>query len=86
MDFKGIFSSLAKYDYKGWAVLEWECCLKHPEDGAVEGAQFIEQHIIRTTDRAFDDFAGSTPNAALNQRVLGLTPQPNCSIISSDGG
>jgi sugar phosphate isomerase/epimerase len=72
VDFKGIFSSLAKYDYKGWAVLEWECCLKHPEDGAVEGAQFIEQHIIRTTDRAFDDFAGSTPNAALNKRVLGL--------------
>ena len=72
VDFTGIFSALAKYDYQGWAVLEWECCLKHPEDGALEGAQFIEQHIIRTTDKAFDDFAGSGPNPALNKRVLGL--------------
>jgi len=46
VDFKGIFSKLAQYDYKGWAVLEWECCLKHPEDGAKEGAIFIQEHII----------------------------------------
>lgn len=71
-DFKAIFSSLAKYNYQGWAVLEWECCLKHPEDGAVEGAQFIKQHIIRTTDIAFDDFAGGGPDPELNKRVLGL--------------
>jgi sugar phosphate isomerase/epimerase len=31
VDFTGIFSKLAAYDYPGWAVLEWECCLKHPE-------------------------------------------------------
>ena len=72
VDFKGIFSSLAKYNYEGWAVLEWECCLKHPEDGAIEGAHFIKQHIIRTTDKAFDDFAGGGPDPALNRRVLGL--------------
>jgi len=72
VDFKGIFSSLAKYNYPGWAVLEWECCLKHPEDGAAEGAQFIKQHIIRTTDKAFDDFASSGSDPALNRRVLGL--------------
>ena len=41
VDFGGIFSKLAQYDYDGWAVLEWECCLKHPEDGAAEGAPFI---------------------------------------------
>ncbi|MCH5599474.1 hypothetical protein [Niabella ginsengisoli] len=46
MDFKTIFSKLAEYDYKGWAVMEWECCLKHPEDGAREGAEFIKNHII----------------------------------------
>jgi hypothetical protein len=28
-------------------VLEWECCLKHSEDGAAEGAPFIESHIIK---------------------------------------
>ncbi len=28
VDFKSIFSKLAAYDYQGWAVLEWECCLK----------------------------------------------------------
>jgi sugar phosphate isomerase/epimerase len=72
VDFSGIFSSLAKYDYQGWAVLEWECCLKHPEDGAAEGAPFIAQHIIRTTDKAFDDFAGGDANPGLNRRVLGL--------------
>ena len=57
IDFKRVFSKLAQYDYPGWAVLEWECCLKHPEDGAREGAAFIRDHIIRVTDRAFDDFA-----------------------------
>jgi sugar phosphate isomerase/epimerase len=72
VDFTGIFSSLAKYDYEGWAVLEWECCLKHPEDGAAEGAEFIRRHIIRTTDKAFDDFAGGDADPDLNKRVLGL--------------
>uniref|UniRef100_B0T5K6 Xylose isomerase domain protein TIM barrel n=1 Tax=Caulobacter sp. (strain K31) TaxID=366602 RepID=B0T5K6_CAUSK len=61
VDFKSIFSKLAQYDFDGWAVLEWECCLKHPEDGAREGAAFIRDHIIRVTDRAFDDFAKVVP-------------------------
>lgn len=72
VDFSGIFSKFAQYGYEGWAVLEWECCLKHPEDGAAEGAPFIEKHIIRTTDKAFDDFAASQPDEALNHRILGL--------------
>lgn len=58
VNFKSIFSKLAQYDFPGWAVLEWECCLKHPEDGAREGASFIKNHIIRVADKAFDDFAG----------------------------
>jgi sugar phosphate isomerase/epimerase len=72
INFKGIFSKLTQYGYQGWAVLEWECCLKHPEDGAREGAEFIRQHIIRTTDRAFDDFAGQGHNSELNNKILGL--------------
>jgi sugar phosphate isomerase/epimerase len=60
IDFRAIFSKLAQYDYPGWAVLEWECCLKHPEDGAREGAPFIRDRIIRVTERAFDDFAGDS--------------------------
>ena len=72
VDFKGIFSKLAKYDYKGWAVMEWECCLKHPEDGAREGAEFIKNHIIRVTEKAFDDFAGTASNEKFNRSVLGL--------------
>src|SRR4051812_25322969 len=59
VDFMGIFSKLAQYDYDGWAVLEWECALKHPEDGAREGASFIRDHIIRVTEKAFDDFAAT---------------------------
>jgi len=72
VDFKGIFSKLAGYDYEGWAVLEWECCIKHPEDGAREGAAFIRDHIIRVTPRAFDDFAASGTDPAANRRLLGL--------------
>ncbi|MDP9103692.1 MAG: sugar phosphate isomerase/epimerase [Pseudomonadota bacterium] len=73
VDFGAIFSKLAQYDYPGWAVLEWECALKHPEDGAREGAPFIRDHIIRVTDRAFDDFAASGVDGAANRRLLGLT-------------
>jgi sugar phosphate isomerase/epimerase len=72
VDFKSIFSKLAQYDFKGWAVLEWECCLKHPEDGAREGAPFIKQHIIHVTDKAFDDFAGTGKDEKFNRTVLGL--------------
>ena len=72
VDFKAIFSKLAEYDYDGWAVLEWECCIKHPEQGAAEGATFIADHIIRVTEKAFDDFAGSETNPKQLKRMLGL--------------
>jgi sugar phosphate isomerase/epimerase len=72
VDFRAIFSKLAQYNYSGWAVLEWECCLKHPEQGAAEGAKFIADHIIRVTERAFDDFAGGAIDTAQIQRMLGL--------------
>jgi len=72
IDFKAIFSKLAQYDFEGWAVLEWECALKHQEDGAREGAKFIEEHIIRVTDKAFDDFAAAGTDEASNRRILGL--------------
>jgi sugar phosphate isomerase/epimerase len=72
VDFARIFSKLAQYDFPGWAVLEWECCLKHPEQGAREGAPFILNHIIRVTERAFDDFASAKTDEAVNRRILGL--------------
>lgn len=72
VDFKSIFSKLAQYDYAGWAVMEWECCIKHPEQGAKEGASFINNHIIRVTERAFDDFASSGTDIAGNRKLLGL--------------
>lgn len=72
VDFKGVFSKLAQYDYKGWAVLEWECALKNAEDGAREGAIFIKNHIIRVTEKAFDDFAGTGSDENFNRLVLGL--------------
>jgi hypothetical protein len=40
--------------------------LKHPEEGAREGAIFIRDHIIRVTDKAFDDFAGTGSDEAFN--------------------
>ena len=72
VDFGAVFSKLAQYGFGGWAVVEWECCLKHPEDGAREGADFVKRHIIRVTDRAFDDFAGAGTDRAANRRMLGL--------------
>src|SRR5438309_5390338 len=72
VDFAAIFSKLAQYDFEGWAVLEWECCVKSSEQGAREGAPFIAHHIIQTAERAFDDFAKSGSNAAANRKMLGL--------------
>jgi sugar phosphate isomerase/epimerase len=72
VDFKGIFSKLTAYDYSGWAVMEWECALKHPEEGAKEGAVFIKNNIIRTTDKTFDDFAGTGSSEEFNRSVLGI--------------
>ena len=72
VDFKAIFSKLAAYDFPGWAVLEWECALKNSEDGAREGAAFIRNHLIRVTDKAFDDFATTAPNPTLNHTLLGI--------------
>jgi len=74
VDFAAIFAKMAANDFAGWAVVEWECALKHPEDGAREGAQFVKDHIIRVTDRAFDDFADGGADAALNAKP-GASPR-----------
>jgi sugar phosphate isomerase/epimerase len=72
VDFSGIFSKLTQHGFDGWAVLEWECCLKDSAQGAAEGAPFIEAHIIEVASRAFDDFAASGTDDAANRRMLGL--------------
>ncbi len=72
VDFKKIFSKLAEYNYDGWAVLEWECCIKNAVDGAKEGVEFIKRNMIKTTEKAFDDFAATVKDESLNKKVLGL--------------
>ena len=72
IDFGAIFSKLSQYGYDGWAVLEWECCIKSPEQGAAEGAPFIQSHIIEVTEKAFDDFAGAEASEEMNKKILGL--------------
>ncbi|MEL6561822.1 MAG: sugar phosphate isomerase/epimerase [Bacteroidota bacterium] len=72
VDFKQIFSKLSQYDYDGWAVLEWECCIKSPEQGASEGAPFISDCIIEVTEKAFDDFAGAASDEERNKQILGI--------------
>lgn len=72
VDFKSIFSKLAAYNYKGWAVMEWECAIKHPEVGAAEGAVFIKNNIIKVTEKAFDDFANTGSDEEFNRRILGI--------------
>ncbi|MBF0198061.1 MAG: sugar phosphate isomerase/epimerase [Planctomycetes bacterium] len=71
VDFKGIFSKLTQYGFDNWAVLEWECCLKHPEQGAAEGAKFINDHVIKVAEKAFDDFASVGADDALNAKLIG---------------
>ena len=72
IDFGGIFAKLAQYGYRGWAVLEWEDPLQSAEDGAREGAAFIDRQILRSASHAFDDFAGVDGDPSLVRRVLGL--------------
>lgn len=72
VDFGAVFSKMAANDFDGWAVVEWECALKHPEDGAREGARFVKDHIIRVTPHAFDDFAGGAVDEATNRKMLGI--------------
>ena len=72
VDFTKVFSLLTEVGYRGWAVLEWECCVKSPEQGAREGAPFISRHLIEATKVAFDDFAGAETDSDRNRRILGL--------------
>ena len=72
VDFKSIFSKLSQYGFEGWAVLEWECCIKSPEQGAKEGAKFITDHIIEVTEKSFDDFAGAEIDEEQIKKILGL--------------
>jgi sugar phosphate isomerase/epimerase len=73
VDFKRVFTLLTEAGFRGWAVLEWECCVKSPEQGAREGAPFIASHIIEATEVAFDDFAGGTTDVNRNRQILGLS-------------
>jgi sugar phosphate isomerase/epimerase len=72
VDFGAVFSKLTQHGYDSWAVLEWECCIKSPEQGAAEGAPFIASHLIEVTGKAFDDFAGGGTDHATIKRMLGL--------------
>lgn len=72
VDFKSIFSKLSQYNFEGWAVVEWECCIKHPEQGAAEGVNFVNNHIIKVTEKAFDDFASAGKDENFNKKILGI--------------
>jgi sugar phosphate isomerase/epimerase len=70
--FPAIFSKLTQYDYQGWAVMEWECCIKSSSQGAEEGAPFIAKHIIQAAERSFDDFADAQVDRAAIDKLLGI--------------
>ena len=75
VDFSAIFSKLTQYGFDGWAVMEWECCIKSSEQGAAEGAPFIQKHIIQTAARAFDDFASAATDQQMLNSLLGLNKE-----------
>lgn len=72
VDFSSIFTKLSQYGFDGWAVMEWECCIKSPQQGAKEGAPFIQKNIIEVTQKAFDDFAGGEVDSIYLRKLLGL--------------
>ena len=72
VDFKSIFSKLTQYGCDVWAVMEWECCIKSSEQGALEGAPFIQRHIIQAVEKSFDDFAGTNTDDMFLKGLLGL--------------
>lgn len=72
VDFKGIFTKLSRYGFDGWAVIEWECCIKDPVQGATEGVDFVNRHIIQVTKKTFDDFANAGADSELNKKILGI--------------
>ena len=72
VDFKSIFSKITHYGFEGWAVLEWECYLKDNIQGAIEGAEFIKEHMIKKASKSFDDFASADSDDELNKSILGI--------------
>lgn len=72
IDFGGLFSRLAHHGYDGWAVVEWECYIKHPEDGARDAVDFVRRHMIRATGTPFDAFMRGDADPQRNRRILGL--------------
>lgn len=72
IDFSAIFSKLTQYNFEGWAVVEWECCIKDAIDGAIEGAEFVRKHMIKKALKAFDDFADAGTDQQTNREILGL--------------
>lgn len=72
IDFGSIFGKLVQYAYTGWAVVEWECCIKNSTDGAIEGVKFINKHMIKKGDKAFNDFTGRESDKCFNKKLLGL--------------
>ncbi len=72
VDFGAIFSKMAVNGFPGWAVVEWECCIKDSMDGAREGAEFVKAHIIRVTESSFENFISQGADDAANRRMLGI--------------
>jgi len=72
VDFHQIFSKLTEYDFMGWAVYEWEDCLRNPAEAAAQGAPFIASHIIGVTEKTFDDFASTGASIEEVREILGI--------------
>ena len=72
VNFPAIFSKLTQYGFAGWAVMEWECCIKSSTQGAQEGAPFIAKHIIQAAERSFDDFADAQVDRTAIDKLLGI--------------
>jgi hypothetical protein len=61
------------WHYLLWAWIDGERRPDHCLQVLERGAEFIAAHIIRVTEKAFDDFAASGTDEAMNRKLLGLS-------------
>ena len=61
-----------KVDMANVHICGGEAMVRAAVAGAREGAEFVKAHIIRVTEKAFDDFADAGTDQAASRRMLGL--------------
>ena len=83
VDFGAIFSKLAAVRFRRLGGARMGMLHQASARTArAKGAEFIADHIIRVTEKAFDDFAGAGTDRRANRRMLGIATRPEASDMA----